>query len=332
MINNKENLKRLEMILVFVVLAFVIISALDNFSTSLSENNITFSANNILTIIGYFVGSILSGIFSNFSLVLILIAVMLASRKLYRRRLDETDFEKNKEYYRDIIKDYSISELNYIDKFKLEKKQAYTAKLLELEKKKIIKIANGKINIIGEAKDKIDKAFVASIKDNKVTLSLSEYENLVISEALDKELIVAPNGLGMFKDVKGLIFLIALLIFGSDIIFFIAFNGNLDVFLEKYFLVFVLGIFAFSYLTIFGFIYFFTLIVKSGVEPQYKRTKKGQEINLQLDGLKLFMEEFSNINDKESQHLILWEDYLVYSVMFDINKNIQNEYAKYFDI
>ena len=332
MINNKENLKRLEMILVFVVLAFVIISALDNFSTSLSENNITFSANNILTIIGYFVGSILSGIFSNFSLVLILVAVMLASRKLYRRRLDETDFEKNKEYYRDIIKDYSISELNYIDKFKLEKKQAYTAKLLELEKKKIIKIANGKINIIGEAKDKIDKAFVASIKDNKVTLSLSEYENLVISEALDKELIVAPNGLGMFKDVKGLIFLIALLIFGSDIIFFIAFNGNLDVFLEKYFLVFVLGIFAFSYLTIFGFIYFFTLIVKSGVEPQYKRTKKGQEINLQLDGLKLFMEEFSNINDKESQHLILWEDYLVYSVMFDINKNIQNEYAKYFDI
>ena len=66
-------------------------------------------------------------------------------------------------------------------------------------------------------------------------------------------------------------------------------------------------------------------------EDKLKLYEKGKEINAKLDGLKAFMEEFSNIDSKESKHLVLWEDYLIYSVMFDINKKIQEEYIKYFD-
>jgi len=66
-------------------------------------------------------------------------------------------------------------------------------------------------------------------------------------------------------------------------------------------------------------------------EKRYMRTEKGKEINRQLDGLKLFIKEFSNIDNKEAKYLFLWEDYLIYSVMFDINRKIQDEYSKYFN-
>ena len=59
-------------------------------------------------------------------------------------------------------------------------------------------------------------------------------------------------------------------------------------------------------------------------EKRYMRTEKGKEVNRQIDGLKLFMEKFSNIDNKDAKHLFLWEDYLIYSVIFDINKKIQD--------
>ena len=62
-----------------------------------------------------------------------LLILLLALRLYSTKELDETDFEKNKNYYRDIIKNYSISVLNYIDNFTLDYNQSYTAKLLELQ-------------------------------------------------------------------------------------------------------------------------------------------------------------------------------------------------------
>ena len=53
---------------------------------------------------------------------------------------------------------------------------------------------------------------------------------------------------------------------------------------------------------------------------------------MKLDGLKLFMEHFSNMKNKKAEQLVLWEDYLIYSVMFNINSEIQDEYSKYFEL
>ena len=307
------------------------IDAYKEFLNQLEETYKVFNINNAFVWIVGFVFSVLLAIFNNFLIVGSYIAVMFASRKNYRRKLDETDFEKNKNLYRDIIENYSVSELNYIDKFKLDKKQSYTAKLLELQKKKIIEIKNDKINVIGEARDRIDKAFIGSIKNNKVTMPLNEYERLVISENLEKKLIEKPSGLNLFKDIKGIMFLVVIMFLISGVVFFFVSNVSFEEVLEKYFVLFILTFLAFEYFLVFGFIYFFALIFKTASEPNYKRTKKGKEINRQLDGLKLFMEEFSNIENKEAKHLVLWEEYLMYSVMFNINKKIQDEYSKYFN-
>ena len=53
-----------------------------------------------------------------------------------------------------------------------------------------------------------------------------------------------------------------------------------------------------------SFTYGFTFLVK-GDQLKYIRTQKGKAINRQLEGLKNFMKEFGNVNQKESQSLIL---------------------------
>ena len=152
-----------------------------------------------------------------FITIIVFLLIMLLVLHLYStKELDETDFKKNKNYYRDIINNYSISVLNYIDNFTLNYKQAYTAKLLELQKKGIIKIENNIITIINKPTKKIDIYFVESIKNNKVTLSLEIYELLVIDEAVEKDLIVKNN-----KGLTGFNIFIIMLI--SMIVAFILF-------------------------------------------------------------------------------------------------------------
>lgn len=48
----------------------------------------------------------------------------------------------------------------------------------------------------------------------------------------------------------------------------------------------------------------------------------GETINENLEGLKNYLRDFSSINEKDEKSLILWEDYLIYSVIFNQNTKI----------
>ena len=48
----------------------------------------------------------------------------------------------------------------------------------------------------------------------------------------------------------------------------------------------------------------------------------------QMAGLKKFLNEFSNINDKESIEVMLWEEYLMYAQIFGIAKKVAKEFKK----
>lgn len=63
-----------------------------------------------------------------------------------------------------------------------------------------------------------------------------------------------------------------------------------------------------------------------------KRTSKGRELNLKLEGLKEYLKDYSLLDEREVKEIELWEDYLIYSVMFGQNKNIVEEFDKYMDI
>ena len=64
----------------------------------------------------------------------------------------------------------------------------------------------------------------------------------------------------------------------------------------------------------------------------YKRTSKGRELNQKLEGLKNYLKDYSLMNEREAKEIELWDDYLIYSVMFGHNKKIIEEYEKYIEI
>ena len=51
----------------------------------------------------------------------------------------------------------------------------------------------------------------------------------------------------------------------------------------------------------------------------------GNEVNYKLDGLKNFIRDFSSLDERTKEEIILWDDYLIYSVIFGDNKKIYNE-------
>ena len=54
--------------------------------------------------------------------------------------------------------------------------------------------------------------------------------------------------------------------------------------------------------------------------------KQAEEINKKLEGLKNFLKDFSKLDERTSEEIKLWDEYLIYSVMFNQNENIVNEY------
>ena len=64
----------------------------------------------------------------------------------------------------------------------------------------------------------------------------------------------------------------------------------------------------------------------------YKRTKEGEVLNRKIEGLKNYLKDFSLLTEKEQQELILWEEYLIYSVIFNINHKIINELSSLIEV
>lgn len=126
------------------------------------------------------------------------------------------------------------------------------------------------------------------------------------------------------------IFLIALMIFICTILFNDFVNNPTNIGDWKLFIM-VFAILLVVYLPISIGIYFSTYIIKSK-KNNYIRTTKGEAINEKLEGLKNYLKDFSLMNEKSEESLILWEDYLIYSVIFNQNvkvvKSMCDKYIK----
>ena len=47
-----------------------------------------------------------------------------------------------------------------------------------------------------------------------------------------------------------------------------------------------------------------------------------------IHGMKNFIHDFSNLSEANQEHLILWDDYLVYAVLLEENEKIIKEIMK----
>ncbi len=254
--------------------------------------------------------------------------ILLADYFVYHNKLDKND-KMNKDYYRNILKGYSPLELSYIDNFKIDLPKDIVSVFLNLKLKGIIELDEKNI-IIKDYKitlDEEEKYLLTKVIDGKITMvDEFELEKIVKDSCLNKKLIE-------YKDMKFSkpLFIIFIILFIIIFTIFLLFSFSVEdidntLAIPLASLIGILMVLIISIVPLFFFIYLF----KRGLNPFF-RSKKGEEVNIKLEGLKNYLKDFSLNSKRKIEEVVLWEDYLIYSVIFNQNKNLINDfYNKYF--
>lgn len=331
---KKNILKKLTINKLIIIV--IILTLLFNIPTLIEHQDATLESKIIHIITS------LSIVLSFFLLpILVYYANKRAKKKVIKESLSIIDFKNSKEYYRDILKNNSPIELSYVDNFEIDYLKDTIATLLNLKLKNKITIENNYINIINKDTKDLHKSeiyILDNIKDGKVT-NLDSYEILGYAkeEALANGMIVKnkvkrQNYNKRIPIEKLMIFWFLFMSLLTILLFF--FNQNIVDFLNN---VFIPNINIFLPIII-GIVIIIRIIkyskfynsVKDEAYYQYKsrsytRTEEGEILNKKIEGLKNYLKDFSALTEKEQQELILWEEYLIYSVLFNTNHKIIKE-------
>lgn len=272
-------------------------------------------------------------------------AIQRGKEKAIKESLSDIDFKNNKEYYRDILNKYSPSELSYIDNFEIDLNKEIVATILSLQLKNKITIKDSYIKIINnnclDLKE-TERYILNCIKDGKVIIyNPYELEGSSKKEAVDDGLII-KNQETNNKKIKPLLGSVHSLfgcfgIFWAFIALICIFNGPVVDFLNNYVLpninrIAPIILFIILLIMIIRYTRIFNIIFKSYYShyksKSYRRTELGEELNRKIEGLKNYINHFSSLNEKEKEELTLWEEYLIYSVLFNSNKKIIKELSQ----
>lgn len=263
--------------------------------------------------------NIISAIIKNLKLTLIYVGIKIGIKRFNKDRLDKIDLKQYENYYRDVIKEYSPAVLNYIDNFTIDD-HSVMATLMSLQLKGNIneefKAVNGDVSKLDE-----NEKYVYENISNLQNINLSEFKIKIIEDCKRNELIIEKqlekNKFNKMFKILILMIIVSALLFPlsikinipmiSIIIFFIEFGGIMAISIMRY--------------------YSITYLVMNSVEP-YIRSKKAREINEKLEGLKNYLKDYSSMAHKSQEELVMWENYLIYSVIFNQNEKIIKEYKE----
>ena len=259
-------------------------------------------------------------------LILTGIFIILGEKNAKKDKLSKIDLKNNGEYFRDIIKGYTPAELSYIDNFNIEDSDI-VATLLNLSLKGVITLNENpntiEINNVDTELSNNERYILDIIKSNKWNeFNKSKFLLEIINDALKNELIKESKTLkkGFGKII--IIWPICFCILITMAIFVFKNSELLETTVSFLILAFLIMIVMF--LPIMLIVFYSSYNNKMQKEP-YIRTKKGEQINANLEGLKNYLNDYSLIEEKEYKELELWEDYLIYSVIFRQNNKLTEE-------
>ena len=285
--------------------------------------------------IGFLVFFLLFTFYEYFLLTIIYFGIIVALWSWINDKIDYTDTNTSN-YFRDLLKNYSCGCLEYVYKFETTKR-GIVADFLSLELKKKI-IIDDEIIIKDKTLTGLHKteAFVLQQYIEKKKIDLKKYKKVVFQELLENGLITKKEMWYEKIEKKYLLMGIMVVIFFFNLVIvpyvyneFISSNNIVVDKIYKIFIVcnwFLIIVFAFCY-----FLYIFIYMLFSYIHP-YIRSKNGKELNIKLSGLKIFLDRFSLIKEKKLNELKLWEDYLIYSIIFGQNNDLMNDVLKRIDI
>ncbi len=273
---------------------------------------------------------IVVSLLKSFYLTILYIGVRVAYKKYNKEKLDKIDF-KNNSYYRDIISKYSPAVLSYIDDFKLEEKDI-VATLMSLELKQKLTIKDG-IKIINDSEENLDeneKYIFKKLKNNTLkNINMLEFEEKVIKDCLDYNLLEENKDINK-KIIKKVFFSVCIyILIVAGFFNFPTFYNNIPnkniaiLFLPVMFILFFIMI-----ILPFSTIVYIKSYYRMNKQNPYIRNKQARNINKKLEGLRNYMKDFSQLSKSQYNEIVLWEDYLIYSVILGQNSKIVKEIMK----
>mgnify|MGYP003290467421 CR=1 FL=1 len=251
--------------------------------------------------------------------------------------------EKDKLYYRDILKGYTPAELSYVDNFEIDGKREIIATLLSLKLKKVIDIIDNKILIRDyniENLKSTEKFILQHIKNGKVRIKYNSFKNKIIEEATEDKIVeehpTFTTAKSLYQLPATLNFILMMIILAVCIVkifFQYIFEKINNIETQEVVLSVILFIIMLPFIIFctnskkfFSSTYFANLVRRKLKCDFFKRTSKGEELNEKIEGLKKYIKDYSLLNERESNSLDVWEEYLIYSVLFDEkSKNILKE-------
>lgn len=341
MISKKKFIKIIDIIYWTIIILIVALKIFNDFKTGNININdeiptsmgIREYANGLVSILFIIFMYTVFAILKTFYITILYIGIRLAYKKYNKEKLNKIDI-KNDSYYRDIISTYSPGVLSYIDDFKLDEKDI-AATLISLELKRKIKIDN-QVKIVDATSnnlEKNEKYILEKIIQNKTKeINFIDFEEKIIEDCIENDLIVERSEiekkLKKKKTVVICIYIILIFLFFSspELLFSNTFMSNGILSFISIVSITVIFLLLIS-LPFIANVYFKSYKLMNDLNP-YIRNKKGNDINLKLEGLKKYIKEYSLLNEKEHNDIVIWEDYLIYSIIFGQNKDMVEKIIK----
>ena len=275
-------------------------------------------------------------------IMLFIFETKIRIKRVRKEGLSKNDFKFDKGYYTGILKEYSPIELSYLDNMQLiDLKNAIIATLLNLKLKNKIEITERGIKVLDKEDEKLsdnEKHILEHVSVGRVELVkdtiIEEYAH---NELIEKGLIQKVSGNKRAKNQKKDLIMTILDKVCAIVLMFFLMVLNINVYTDNNFLIelykvvsmvlIFLCIVSISTIPILGLVIVWRQLLRDAYS--YERTEKGEEINLKLEGLKKYIKEYGSFEDKEKETLILWEEYLVYSVIFGVNTKVYEDIEKF---
>lgn len=337
----KNNKKKISISLKAIFIIWLLIYYIVSVNKILIDDVVSFSdlgvTDKIMHIVVAMLFAIIPTVINNWWILGLILLIKTINKKVKKENLTKIDFKQYEGYYREILDGYSPAEIEYIDNLKCDTKVSIVATLLKLELLGKVIIEKDNIIVIDANIDGLkqtEKYVLESIENGKVKIKYSaNIEKYTKDEAIEDNLIKKfkfENSKNSIKK-RRITMIIVFLLFALMCNFVECINNIENTFFKTLLSIIVFGIMLGLPYMIFmhpikSIIY---RIIKGN---SYLRTEKGIELNEKIEGLKNYIIQYSTIETKDKEELALWEDYLIYSVIFKQNTKIIEEISKLIEI
>ena len=292
------------------IFIYIIISNIEFLNDIISRNNYPIYDKFVIFLTSMSIAILIDGIFAS-------IIQQLHEKKIINKYEKKYKIE-NYEYYRDILQTKSPAILSYCYNKKINVEDEVVATILSLQKQGMINFKENKLTIIGDIRklrehERYILENIKKINDDKKKFK-NTFKQLLIND-LEKEEYV-------YTEIDEEINMVSIMeVFMVWMIIYILITIPIFMKLSS------IGIIVFlAYFLTFVGIPIYKLIQKK-INPVI-RNEKALELSGKLKGLKNYIEDYSTIKNNEVENINLYDEYIIYAIIFNIKGNLNRECKK----